>query len=181
VAAVSGSVSPNTAAQIAHAAAHGFEPIPFDATQAIATSGLRAEVERAIASSLAAIRNGRDPLVFTAAGPDDAAVAAFRAAVKTSGEPMATVNDRLGSALGDVLKALIREAGLRRVVISGGDTSGQAASQLGIDALTAIAPLAVGAPLCRAHSVDPAIDGLEISLKGGQAGGADFFVAARGR
>jgi len=32
-------------------------------------------------------------------------------------------------------------------VISGGDTSGRAASMLGIDALTAIAPLAPGSPL----------------------------------
>ena len=40
------------------------------------------------------------------------------------------------------------------------------------------APLAPGAPLCRAHSPDPAIDGLQISLKGGQTGAPDFFSAA---
>jgi uncharacterized protein YgbK (DUF1537 family) len=66
-------------------------------------------------------------------------------------------------------------------VISGGDTSGQAASRLGIDALTAIAPLAPGAPLCRAHSPDPVVDGLEIVLKGGQTGAPDFFTAVRGK
>ena len=50
---------------------------------------------------------------------------------------------------------------------------------LGIDALTAIAPLAPGAPLCRAHAARPDRDGLEIVLKGGQVGAPDFFVAAR--
>jgi uncharacterized protein YgbK (DUF1537 family) len=50
---------------------------------------------------------------------------------------------------------------------------------LGIDALTAIAPLAPGSPLCRALSPDPARDGLEIALKGGQVGGEDFFRAVR--
>lgn len=181
LAVISGSVSPITAGQIAHAADHGFELIGFDATRSIAADGLPAEVERTIKNSLAALKNGRDPLVFTAAGPNDAAVAEFRAAVQASGQPIAAVNDRLGAALGDVLNALIRQAGLRRVVISGGDTSGQAASQLGIDALTAVAPLSTSAPICRAHSMDPAIDGLEIVLKGGQVGGPDFFAAARGR
>ncbi len=50
---------------------------------------------------------------------------------------------------------------------------------LGIDALTAIAPLAPGAPLCRAHAARSDRDGLEIALKGGQVGAPDFFVAAK--
>jgi 3-oxoisoapionate kinase len=180
IAVVSGSASPITAAQINHAGAQGFALIPLDATRAIAERELVAETERAVDAALAAIRNGRDPLVFTATGPDDAKVAAYRAAVHASGVPVSVVNDRLGAALGDILNALIRQAGLRRVVISGGDTSGQAAARLGIDALTAVAPLAPGAPLCRAHSPDPAIDGLEIVLKGGQTGAPDFFTAAQG-
>ena len=39
--------------------------------------------------------------------------------------------------------------------------------------------LAPGAPLCRAWSSLPARDGLEIVLKGGQIGQADFFDAVR--
>ena len=66
------------------------------------------------------------------------------------------------------------------MVISGGDTSSHAAQRLGIDALTAIAPMAPGAPLCRAHSTDDIINGLEIVLKGGQTGGPNFFPAVRG-
>lgn len=50
---------------------------------------------------------------------------------------------------------------------------------LGIDALTAIAPLAPGAPLCRAHATRSDREGLEIVLKGGQVGAPDFFVAAK--
>jgi 3-oxoisoapionate kinase len=50
---------------------------------------------------------------------------------------------------------------------------------LGIDALTAIAPLAPGSPLCRAHAARSDRDGLEIALKGGQVGAPDFFVAAK--
>ena len=36
-----------------------------------------------------------------------------------------------------------------------------------------------GAPLCRGHSDDPAIDGFEIALKGGQMGAPGYFGSVR--
>ena len=59
------------------------------------------------------------------------------------------------------------------------DTSGHAASTLGVYALTAVAPVAPGSPLCRAHTDDTALAGLEIALKGGQVGRPDFFCAVK--
>lgn len=179
IAAVSGSVSPVTAVQIRQAAACGFELIALNASLAVDAERFVTEAGRAIEAALAALDAGRDPLIYTAAGPDDPSVAAFRAVVGESGLAIGDVNDRLGAALGDILNALVLQRGLRRVVISGGDTSSHAASRLGIDALTAIAPLSPGVPLCRAHSTDPRIDGLQIALKGGQTGAPDFFSAVR--
>ena len=176
VACISGSVSPNTAAQIIHATANGFAGIRLDAALAVDRAAWDGELGRAEAAALAAIGEGRDPLIFTAAGPDDPAVARFNAAVQ--GAQAAAVNERLGAGMGSVLKAVIERAGLRRAIISGGDTSGRAAAMLGIDALTAIAPLDPGSPLCRAHATG-GLDGLEIALKGGQVGRPDFFSAAR--
>jgi 3-oxoisoapionate kinase len=89
------------------------------------------------------------------------------------------VNDRIGTGLGQLLDGLLRRTGVRRAVIAGGDTSGHAAQHLGIDALTALAPLAPGAPLCTAHSPDGALRGLQLVLKGGQGGGEDVFTLAR--
>jgi uncharacterized protein YgbK (DUF1537 family) len=106
-------------------------------------------------------------------------VAALRAAVEASGLKPDTVNDRIGSGLGCALDRVVRQAKLTRAIISGGDTSGHAASTLGIDALTAVSPIAPGAPLCRAHAAGGALDGLELALKGGQVGGPDFFCAVR--
>lgn len=180
VAVVSGSVSPITASQIEHAKENGFELIPIDVSKAIDVDRFASEIEQVIKTALSVIQSGRDPLVFSAAGPEDPRVNEFRKAVSQSGQPIAVINDRIGTALGDILNALIRSTGLRRVVISGGDTSSHAAQRLGIDALTAIAPMAPGAPLCRAHSTDAVIDGLEIVLKGGQTGGPNFFTAVRG-
>ncbi|MFY9514598.1 MAG: nucleotide-binding domain containing protein, partial [Rubrivivax sp.] len=50
---------------------------------------------------------------------------------------------------------------------------------LGVQALTMAARLAPGAPLCRAWSDNAARDGLELVLKGGQMGNADFFGQVR--
>lgn len=179
IACVSGSVSPVTARQIADAQRHGFAGIRIRAERAVDERAWEAEIGRATEEALGALSAGQDPLVYSAAGPDDPAVAALGQAIANAGISTETINDRIGSGLGRVLDAVIREAGLTRVVISGGDTSGHAAAMLGIDALTAIAPVAPGSPLCRAHAVHPDRDGLQIALKGGQVGGDDFFRAVR--
>jgi uncharacterized protein YgbK (DUF1537 family) len=179
IACVSGSVSPVTARQIADALRHNFAGIRIEAERAVDGSAWDAEIVRATEEALRALSAGRDPLVYSAAGPDDPAVAALQQAVANAGASAEAVNDRIGGGLGRVLGAMIRATGLTRVVISGGDTSGRAAAMLGIDALTAIAPVAPGSPLCRAHAVAPARDGLQIALKGGQVGGDDFFRAVR--
>jgi uncharacterized protein YgbK (DUF1537 family) len=89
------------------------------------------------------------------------------------------VNDRIGSGLGRILDDILRETSIRRVVIAGGDTSGHAAHQLGIYALTALAPISPGSPLCRAHRESESTGEFEISLKGGQVGQNNFFSVAR--
>lgn len=179
IAGVSGSVSPVTAAQIAHALDHGFEGIRLDARQVVDETAWDKAIARASDEALACLGRGFDPLIYTAAGPDDPAVAAFLEATRTAGLSGQIVNERLGFGLGQALRRVIREAGLSRAVISGGDTSGRAASQLGIDALTAIGPLDPGGPLCRAHGEDSQLDGLEIALKGGQVGRPNFFQAVK--
>lgn len=179
IACVSGSVSPVTAAQILHARENGFATIALDTARAVDPAEWARETGRATETALASLGAGHDALVYSAAGPDDPAVAAFRAAVDASGVSLDTVNERIGAGLGAVLDAILVKARLTRAVISGGDTSGRAASMLGIDALTAIAPLAPGSPLCRAHVSRPDRDGLEIALKGGQVGAPDFFLAAK--
>jgi len=179
IACVSGSVSPVTAAQIAHAAENGFACIRLDATRAVDPEAWDKELARAADVAIAAVHAGRDPLVHTAAGPDDPAVAALRAAVAAANVPADGVNERIGTGLGWILNRVLRDCRLTRVVAAGGDSSSYAASVLGIYALTAVAPLAPGSPLCRAHMHEALPGGLEIALKGGQVGAADFFCRAK--
>ncbi|MBS7539136.1 four-carbon acid sugar kinase family protein [Ancylobacter lacus] len=179
IAVVSGSCSPITAGQIGHALERGFAGIRLDATRAVDEVAWRAEIGRGAAQALNALGEGLDPLIFTASGPDDPAVPALGEAVSAAGASVGTVNARIGDGLGRVLDQVVRSGGLTRAVISGGDTSGHAGMALGIYAVTAIAPIAPGAPLCRAYA-DDVHDGLEIAFKGGQMGAPDFFCAARG-
>jgi len=167
--AISGSVSEITAGQIAWALGNGFVGIPFDAC-AVVQGKAEAAIEAAV---VAALHADGDPLIFTARGPDDPAVAAFRQA--SAHLPPEEANRQLGEALGKVLDRVLRQSGARRAVISGGDTSGHATRQLGVFALTALAPITPGGALCRAHSDDPHYDGLELALKGGQMGSTDYL------
>ncbi len=172
---VSGSVSPTTAGQIAWSRNNGFDAIYFDATKVCAdpvTSDQ--EVARVVDQSLAALSRGADPLIYTAEGPDDPAVAQVNAAIAASGQTTATINMRLGRAMGTALGRILAQSGLRRAVISGGDTSGFATQELGIFALSALAPTIPGASLFKAHAEGP-MDGLELALKGGQMGSPDYF------
>ncbi|WP_279479287.1 four-carbon acid sugar kinase family protein [Aureimonas sp. SK2] len=168
---VSGSCSPTTERQIRHAGENGFEPIAFDPRAIVA--GDTAAVEAVEARAETALRAGRSVIVHTAMGPESDIGAEF---AETEGARHA-----IGRGLGRLQAGLVRRLGLGRAVIAGGDTSSHALRQLGIHALTTRLPLAdtPGSPLALAHSDDPAFDGLEIALKGGQVGGDDYFSRIR--
>ena len=179
IVAVSGSVSSVTAEQIDWAEAHGFDVIGLEAGLAVDAGQWQAELARAVERAGEILSAGRSPLLVTARGPGDAAVGRTQAAVAAAHLDAAIVNARIGSGLGAAAASLLRTGGVRRLVVSGGDSSGFAVGSLGILALEAIAPLAPGAPLCRAFAAAPASDGLEIALKGGQMGRPDYFGSVR--
>ena len=170
--AVSGSVSPITAAQIDWSAANGFGLVRLDAATLLHNA--EAAEAKATQAALTLIGQGQSPLILTAAGPADPAVAAFRTALSQSQIPPESANQRIGESLGRVLDASLKASKLRRAVISGGDTSGHGARQLGLFALSALAPTIPGAALFTAHGDGPH-DGLQLALKGGQMGSADYF------
>jgi 3-oxoisoapionate kinase len=84
----------------------------------------------------------------------------------------------IGELLGRVAAASVRAGLVRRLVVAGGDTSGQVVAALGVRALDVIGVLAVGGPVCVLAADDPAFDGLEVALKGGQVGDDDYFLRA---
>ena len=122
----------------------------------------RAAVEAAVTSLTA----GRDTVLYTSLGLPR----------------KATQGDQLGSTLGFLLREIVTRTTVRRVLLCGGDTSSHAVQQLGLYALTWIATLEPGAPLCHAYADDahPKLRDLELVLKGGQIGADNFFDTVRG-
>jgi len=153
---VSGSCSPVTARQIRHALAHGFHGLELT-PETILSSATLAAATRSLAA-------GRDTILYTALGPTTA---------PAHGET-------LGIALGQLIRQLLGRVPIRRVLLCGGDTSSHAIPQLGFTALTWLANLQPGAPLCQAHPLGLELVGLELVLKGGQVGTEDFFQLVRG-
>ena len=122
----------------------------------------------ALEAAAQSLASGRDTILYTALGTPASAAH----------------GDLLGIALGNLLRELLARstrsiARVRRVLICGGDTSSHAVQQLGIHALTWVANIQPGGPLCRAYADSP-LDGLELVLKGGQVGTPDFFDLVRG-
>jgi len=179
IAVVSGSCSPVTAAQIAWARANGFRTERLRLPDALDERTREVEVERVVTIAAQALQQGTSPLIFSAEGPDDETVTRFDQLAHEAGLARHEAARRVGATLAEVMKRLLERARPMRIVVAGGDSSGEVASALDIEALTVTAGLSPGAPLCRAWSTNPDRDGLEIVLKGGQIGQADFFGLAR--
>jgi 3-oxoisoapionate kinase len=65
------------------------------------------------------------------------------------------------------------------VIVAGGDTAGRVLRTTKADALDIVAVLAPGLPLCGLRAADPAVEGTEVLLKGGQLGPDDLFERVR--
>nr|WP_319513439.1 four-carbon acid sugar kinase family protein [uncultured Cohaesibacter sp.] len=171
--AICGSCSPTTDKQIAWAEANGFLVKAID-TVSLVEKG--EEEEKRLAEELVQLSSEHKGIVLhTARGPNDPQIAATRAALERKGFTAADSSPVMGSSTGRILKHAIKATGLTRTILAGGDSSSHAVSAMGIKNLEVAGPLVPGAPLCRVHSVDSAIDGTEISLKGGQVGEDNFF------
>ena len=146
VLAISGSRSPQTARQVAHAQDAGWLVAPLDFTDA--------------ASQIRAVRE---------------ALATGRSVVLTSVDAPAAPDtlERIASAGAAVILGTVDHT--RRVIVAGGDTSGRVTRLLGVDALEIAANPSGNIVLLRASSTTPGIDGLELLLKGGQVGADDLF------
>lgn len=173
LAVVSGSCSEVTARQIRNAEANGFRAIAVDVVKLIDESTHAESMRLGLEAALEALNQGESVIVYTAMGPSS-----DMDAVHQGGEK---ARHLIGRSLGQLLRQMVASRGLKRVVIAGGDTSSHALNQLGVHALTTRLPLpeTPGSPLCTAHSDQPAFDGLEVALKGGQIGSESYFMSIR--
>ena len=85
------------------------------------------------------------------------------------------VGHAIEQAMADIAEELV-EAGVRRLVVAGGETSGAVVDRLGIPGFLVGAEIAAGVPVLRA--VGAACGEMLLALKSGNFGGPEFFSDA---
>lgn len=158
---IAGSCSPVTSRQISWALEHGFKEIIIDA-QAICNAEINEVLlKEYLEKAVSLVQKGHHLIIHTNGS-------------KTNVQATLS-SEKLGKALGLIAKKVVSESEVKRVVIAGGDTSSYAARAMEIEAVEMIAPLVAGAPVCKARSANPFINGIEVNFKGGQVGDERYF------
>ena len=127
------------------------------------------EVDRAI--SWARERLGEGPvLIASSAAPNELKQIQARHGDLEVGH---TVEDALAA-----IAAALVEAGVRRLIVAGGETSGAVIDRLGLEAMRVGEEIAPGVPAL--YALGARHEGLALALKSGNFGGNDFFERALG-
>jgi 3-dehydrotetronate 4-kinase len=158
---VSGSCSAATQAQVAAFIAAGGPAYAVDALRIASGHDVAAE-----ALAWAAAKLGAQPLlVYATAAPDVVRAVQARLGGEQAG---ALVEDTLSRVAAGLVAA-----GVRQLVVAGGETSGACVQALGIRQLRIGPQIDPGVPWCHAPE-----RGLHLALKSGNFGGTDFFTRA---
>lgn len=127
-------------------------------------------VQRALHWAAPSLADG-PVLIYSTAAPEQVRAVQARLGVQAAGELME-------GALSAIARGLV-QAGVRRLIVAGGETSGACVQALGIAHMQIGAQIDPGVPWCHARA-DAAPDGLHIALKSGNFGAPDFFTKAFG-
>ncbi|MFG0752912.1 four-carbon acid sugar kinase family protein [Pseudomonas sp. TYF_14] len=179
---ISGSASPLSQSQIETAIDYGFVELEVDAAALITESRKSAAIRDVVMAAVSHLEEGRSVLIHTAKGPGDSRIGQMIEAMLQKGLPRDEARVQGGKQLamevGQVALEILKAFPLKRLVVSGGDTSSQVTKVLAPDALVIKSDISPGAPLCQMHSREPYLKDVEIALKGGQMGDRDYFVKA---
>jgi len=179
---ISGSASPLSQSQIETAIDFGFVELEVDAAALITESRKSAAIRDVVMAAVSHLEEGRSVLIHTAKGPGDARIEQMIEAMLQKGLPRDEARVQGGKQLamevGHVALEILKAFPLKRLVVSGGDTSSQVTKVLAPDALVIKSDISPGAPLCQMHAREPYLKDVEIALKGGQMGDRDYFVKA---
>jgi 3-dehydrotetronate 4-kinase len=160
---LAGSCSQATLLQVAKAE-QVMPVLHLDPEQVIAGQG---EVRRALAWATDRLRDG-PVLIASTSTPEEVAALQSRHGRDATGHA-------IEQAMADIAEGLV-SAGVRRLVVAGGETSGAAVDRLGIPGFLVGAEIAAGVPVLRA--VGAKAGEMLLALKSGNFGGPEFFSDA---
>jgi len=162
---IAGSCSRATLGQIGLARDH----VPTLELDALATPDARALAQQA-RGWMAGKLDAKRPIVIAASAPPER-VAALQAKLGRDAAG-ALIED----AMAEIADALV-QAGVRRLIVAGGETSGAVVQRLGVQSLRIGGEIDPGVPWTHATPT-AAPDGMLLALKSGNFGARDFFLKA---
>jgi 3-dehydrotetronate 4-kinase len=160
---LAGSCSQATLLQVARAE-QVMPVLHLDPEQVIAGQG---EARRALAWATDRLKDG-PVLIASSSTPEEVAALQSRHGRDAAGHA-------IEQAMADIAEGLV-SAGVRRLVVAGGETSGAAVDRLGIPGFLVGAEIAAGVPVLRA--VGAKAGDMLLALKSGNFGGPEFFSDA---
>ncbi len=161
---LAGSCSQATLQQISNAG-QAMPVLHLDTEKAVTG---KAEAQRALAWAHKMLGHGGPILIASSSTPDQVAALQARHGRDAAGHA-------IEQAMADIAEGLV-EAGVRRLVVAGGETSGAVVDRLRIPGFLVGAEIAAGVPVLRAVG---AKDGaMLLALKSGNFGGPEFFSDA---
>ncbi|ANN70950.1 3-oxo-tetronate kinase [Bordetella bronchialis] len=172
---VSGSCSQATLRQVRHyidagGAAMAVDPARLaQGAEASAADASAAEAQRVLEWARPRLADG-PVLVYSSASPE-----AVRQTQDILGAEQAGA--RVESVLAQVARGLA-QAGVRQMIVAGGETSGACVQALGLSQLQIGPQIDPGVPWCHARGNGASGPGLHVALKSGNFGGDDFFSRA---
>ncbi|WP_372658345.1 3-oxo-tetronate kinase [Hydrogenophaga sp.] len=162
---LSGSCSEATNAQVARWVADGRRAFALDP---LALHRGEQSAEHWLAQAVPALASG-PVLLYATAAPERVQAVQAELGVEAAGK---VVEDTLAA----VARGLV-QAGVRRLVVAGGETSGAVVQALAVRQLRIGAPICPGVPWTQADLPDGG-QALLLALKSGNFGGVDFFAQA---
>jgi uncharacterized protein YgbK (DUF1537 family) len=160
---LAGSCSQATLLQVANAG-QVMPVLHLDPEQIIAGKG---EARRALAWATDRLKEG-PVLIASSSTPEEVTALQSRHGRDATGHA-------IEQAMADIAEGLV-SAGVRRLVVAGGETSGAAVDRLGIPGFLVGAEIAAGVPVLRA--VGAKAGDMLLALKSGNFGGPEFFSDA---
>lgn len=169
---VAGSLMPQTAAQIEYAKSRGMHSFEMDTLKLLEEQDRKQEIERLINDAVERLTEGKNVLIHSANRPSQFSQTKEKAVHLgyTSEETSRIVS----STIAEVTSTIIKQTGLNRLLVAGGETSGAVCSMLGIHGLRIWKEIEPGLPSCLSLS-DPS---MLLVLKSGSFGQESFFESA---
>lgn len=170
---LSGSCSTISRQQIEHAESVGFRALRIEPGYMLSEG--KTALQALVGEAVGFLNAGESVILYTAMGQEDSAIGELNRLMAEKKVP-GNSSGIIGGVFASILRQVLTQTDLQRVVVAGGDCSSHAMTQAHADSIEmTVSHFSHNAHMGRVRSADRSIDGKEFLLKGGQVGGPNLY------